>query len=197
MRRGLFYLTTRIVLLILLSTLLSGIIVGSIPLLITTILIASIAIYIVNGYPITISYLYGLIFILFIQILVARIYLLTQYQLSYIYYYTIFVCFATTITTQEILELMKTNLFKPILYLLIVMRLQSIFINDFHRSMEIHRAIFRNRWKTQLYALTSLFNNLPFMVFKLSEYLYTHLKTWRISQQTYTTPQYAENNNHI
>lgn len=134
-------------------------------------------IYKIRGFQSMFSYLFGLMIISIIILVTSNIYGVQLYNLfSYLYIYSFVIPVAITITLAEILVFIKIDKLRFILYLLVVLRIYSLLLERFWRTIEFYRVYYNGKFLIYRYALRSLLGSLPYIIRSIAEYLYINVK---------------------
>lgn len=147
------------------------------PLLLVSIIIGSYALYKIRGLHSMISYMAGLSFIALIILITSNIYGVQFHSLiNYLYIYSFIIPITTTISLSEIIVFTRIEKLRFILYLLIVLRMYSLLLERFWRTLEYYRAYYRGKLLIYRYTLRSLLGSLPYVIRSIAEYLYVNIK---------------------
>ncbi|ADI31890.1 hypothetical protein Shell_0774 [Staphylothermus hellenicus DSM 12710] len=134
-------------------------------------------IYRVRGFQSMFSYLFGLIIIAVIIFFSSIIYNVQLYNLlGYLYIYSLIIPVAITITLAEILLFIRIDKLRFILYLLVVLRIYSLLLERFWRTIEFYQVYYNGKFLIYRYSLRSLLGSLPYIIRSIAEYLYVNIK---------------------
>ncbi|WP_245521891.1 hypothetical protein [Staphylothermus hellenicus] len=123
------------------------------------------------------SYLFGLIIIAVIIFFSSIIYNVQLYNLlGYLYIYSLIIPVAITITLAEILLFIRIDKLRFILYLLVVLRIYSLLLERFWRTIEFYQVYYNGKFLIYRYSLRSLLGSLPYIIRSIAEYLYVNIK---------------------
>ncbi len=141
------------------------------------IVIGSMIIYYSRGEIATSSYIVGFFLIITLFFLTRYIYGGEALGIAkYCFLYSAIIPLVISLTISEIVFLIETGFMKPILFLLVTLKLNFAYIERFSNVLEVYRIYYRNKYKTYVNSIRSIIGSLPYMVIVLAEYLYVNMR---------------------
>ncbi len=139
--------------------------------------IGSMIIYCSRGKIATYSYIGGFFLIIMLYFLTRYIYGGEALGITkYCFLYSAIIPLVISLTIYEIIFFVETRFAKPILFLLITLKLNFAYIERFSSTIEVYRIYYRNKYKTYVSSVRSIIGSLPYMVIVLAEYLYVNMR---------------------
>ncbi len=141
------------------------------------IVIGSMIIYYSRGEIATSSYIVGFFLIIILFFLTRYIYGGEALGIAkYCFLYSAIIPLVISLTISEIVFLIETGFMKPILFLLVTLKLNFAYFERFSNVLEVYRIYYRNKYKTYVNSIRSIIGSLPYMVIVLAEYLYVNMR---------------------
>ncbi len=140
-------------------------------------LIGTITILHTRGIIATYSYVTG--FALILVLLFFHNYVYGEEVLGivkYCFLYSSIIPLVISLTFSEIIFLVETGFAKPVIFLLVTLKLNFAYLERFSSVIEIYKVYYRSKYKTYMNSLRSILGSLPYMVIMLAEYLYVNLR---------------------
>ncbi len=172
--KGLVKLVTRIGLFTI-GLIVINIIGGLYPLLVV-IIGACVAILVLRGKGVLISFLIGLSLLLLLGIIIHGVYGYDDGFFSILAIYCLVIACSTTITLDEVLLFINNGKRTILLYVILVMRFSSVLLERFWRNKELYSAMVKKDKTMYWYSLHDLLGGLPRHVLEMSEYIHVHLR---------------------
>lgn len=139
--------------------------------------IGSMTIYFSRGKIATYSYIIGFFLIIILYFLTRYIYGGEALGITkYCFLYSAIIPLVITLTISEIVFLIETGFTKPILFLLVTLKLNFAYIERFSNVIEVYKVYYRSKYKMYVNSIRSIIGSLPYMVIVLAEYLYVNMK---------------------
>ncbi|RLG89668.1 MAG: hypothetical protein DRO16_03630 [Thermoprotei archaeon] len=176
--KGLFLLLIRLLFLIIIVTLYTQIRENPIIFVYSSIVfvIGSIIIYYSRGGVATYSYTAGFFLIIALFFLTRYIYGGALGIAKYCFLYSAIIPLVISLTIFEIVFLIDIGFMKPILFLLVTLKLNFAYFERFSNVLEVYRIYYRSKYRTYVNSIRSIIGSLPYMVLVLAEYLYANMR---------------------
>ncbi|MCD6196072.1 MAG: hypothetical protein J7J82_04725 [Staphylothermus sp.] len=140
-------------------------------------IIGSIIIYCSRGEIATYSYIAGFFLIIALFFLTRYIYGGGELSIAkYCFLYSAIIPLVISLTIFEIVFLIDIGFMKPILFLLVTLKLNFAYFERFSNVLEVYRIYYRSKYRTYVNSIRSIIGSLPYMVLVLAEYLYANMR---------------------
>lgn len=145
----------------------------SVYLLYAVVALSSIAILVLRGRSVLVSFLMGFLFLFILGFIINGIYGCGNNYINLLAVYGLVAATVTTITLDEVLLFIGYGKGATLLYTILVIRLSTVLLDKFWRSKEYYTAMKVGR-SAYMCSLYDLLGGLPRHVLGISEYMYVH-----------------------
>ncbi len=127
----------------------------------------------IKGAGSAVSYLLSVVIILGLTYFFMSLYGI-YHNITFIGYYSVFILFFGTITDIELLYTIRHGRSR-LIYVLLALKIYGVIIERYYRSLEMNKALLGRQRTVFLKGIISTLQSLPYLTFRIAEYLHTHL----------------------